>query len=383
MEYVKEEYFRKTGRLHKHFHFWLYFPINFYGTYMRCIVFFTMLISCNAYADLSLVKIPLFLKGSNDAFSGEKLRPYAGPKVSSIDTVFIEDYPIFESWFGDPYIFSDKGLIYVDDVNFLIKLGVLPGGTTKIPTAFAGYGPGYKYSCNNYFLEDPVLNVEKVNYSYDRRYKINSIGVSFLFTKSDGLVFSDFSDHIYKIDSGFCKIIKNEEFSIFNRDFSEVLVHEEASKFKGIIIKGERKLFFWNGGEFYNSIKCAKFSDFGKYFFIFGSVETGDGFIYSKNGLWRLKDERTLEKINNLNIGSVDSMFDIPGSGAFAFLDGNKIKILNDKMEILETFLLNKKPVLFEAIPLYRFNITVFRLNDGVYAISESSNKNIKFILDK
>lgn len=331
-----------------------------------------------------MVKIPLFLKGHQEVFSDARLDTYQGPRISRIDTLFISDYPIFESWFHDSYILTNRGLIAVEDVNVLIESGILPKGTKRIPSAFSGYGAGLKHTCVKELLAQKIdLQKTKLNYSYKDLYHIKSLGIDFMFIKAEGHLFSDFFKHIYKTDDSSCQEIYPEDKYSIRTDFGDILLHEEVPSLKGLMMKGDRELFFWNGGNTYSPIKGASYSDFGKYFFMFGSSETGNGFIYSRNGLWQLKNEHTIEKVTTLGITKVDEMFDIPSTTMMGLFHDDEILVINNKMEIVNKLKLKTTYLPFESMPLTKFGIVLFRYVDGVYAIGERSNPFIQPFLTK
>lgn len=349
---------------------------------MKYLILLLSIISYSTGAEIVMVKTPLFLKGHQEEFSGEKLDTYQGPRISSINTLFISDYPIFESWFHDSYILTNRGLIAIEDTNALIESGILPKGTERIPSAFHGYSAGLKHSCTKELFSSKVyLHKDQLSYSYSNLYHIKSLGIDFLFTKAEGLLFSDFVEHIYKIDNSSCTEISPENRFSMSADFSKTILHKEVSSLKGLMLEGSRELFFWDGGKTYSRINGASYSDFGKYFFMFGSAETGNGFVYSNNGLWELKNKETIEKVIGLGITNVDGMFDIPNTGTMGLFHDDEILIIDKKLAIVNKLKLKTAYIPFEAMPLTKFGIVLFRYIDGIYAIGEQSNPFIQSFL--
>lgn len=314
----------------------------------------------SAEAAVSLVKIPLKLRGDENYFTGQDLYYLAGPKPTSTHIEFFKSkYVIFTSWLGDRYTLTSDGFISIPEnqttENFLINHKVATA-TVKIKST-PGH-PRIKGECISQFFSPNI----KLNITTD--YHDNKIAHSSLLNAD------------YMIKWGQLFLVEKQSCFLVNIGEAKIESHiTEVPALGGAIIKSNSGLLLWKGEGKTIGIPNSSPSRIGEIGHIKYSQELKSTFYESIAGIFLID--------SNLNINPIrparSTLHDIPNSGYAAIFSQNGVDIVNPELITVQHFeIADNYPTtvgILDITALEDLSLLIFRQKDGIYALGDQNSE--------
>jgi hypothetical protein len=314
----------------------------------------------SAEAAVSLVKIPLKLRGDENYFTGQDLYYLAGPKPTSTHIEFFKNrYVIFTSWFGDRYTLTSDGFISIPEnqttENFLINHEVATATVKIKPT------PGY-----------PRIKGECISqlFSPNIKFKITTD------YHDNNLAHSNLLNVDYTIKWGQLFLVENQSCFLVNIGETKIESHiTEIPALGGAIIKSDSGLLFWKGGKNTIGIPNSSPSQIGKIGYIKYSKELKSTFYESIAGIFRIDSNLKINPIRPAR----STLHDIPNSGYAAIFSQNGVDIVNSELITVQHFeIADNYPTtvgILDITALEGLSLLIFRQKDGIYALGDQNSE--------